>query len=103
LTLLQFIFYFIQERNRFFQKAQLYKSQRDDARQLYSELHSDVYDKDGKLKLEAELTSNQKKNLQKVKDFIEYKCTNIVSQKRILKNQIFNLLAVNVIDSSDEE
>ena len=43
------------------------------------------------------------KNLQKVKDFIEFKCVNITRQTTVLKNPIWNVLAVEISSDDEEE
>ena len=67
------------------------------------ELRAQVFDDDGNLKVEAALTPNQMKNLQKVKDFIEFKCVNITRQTTVLKNPIWNVLAVEISSDDEEE
>ncbi len=82
-------------------KALKYKAQRDELQQELVDLRAQVFDEEGNLKVEAELTPNQMKNLQKVKDFIEFKCVKITRQTTVLKTPIWNVLAVE--SSSDDE
>lgn len=88
------------ERTRFLKKASKYKHERDEERAIIVELNSQL----NKLKDAKEapvLTENQRKSLQRVKDYLEFKCLNINRQKAILRETIFSLLSIEL--SSDEE